>query len=800
MKLRSLAAALALSALALLPEALAELPPGAVADALAVLEAEAWEATLETTVYPESPYATPEELPATLEIETPYQSFNDYYQFALVDGKLWFKPRFKRPAGAEEWVTDLPWRPFGVRHGLPYRLDARKPSSLDTTYTDGERQSFVRDLTFRDAEADDWREYIDAEGWARSGEWPHGGEPVFDESFTLPERILALTADDDEVAVLSDERQMFYRRRWANLFVSDQWNEGWGQSKDLPVHFPRHLTDHRGWALGRITAFGTGYKTGPDGRHYEWGPAAVTMETMVWLSADGRQIYYLDSGTPPEVNHYVEAPFRGQYVGEAINSASSTIMLIDRFGAVQTKIADFDLLGSTPTHPYCYNDECDDEPFYPPGDIRSGMSDIRLPPEGWTIHGPILPPESWHEHTGITRRISILGTGKGNDARELRVVGVLAGEWGYFYKRFDDTQWRFREAPEGDKGFEGLEAELLEPEDLARYTDPEALEILHSDQPSFDVERVGQLSLGRDAHFGFKVLDFNERASPWRAEISWDGKTLPVLLHVVQAWNPYQSPHVGRQREAQTLHTYEATLSFDRVELERRIAGETATPRGMAIRTLLDSAEDRPFAFLVNATHQGLEITSKTDRKTGPFHAVALDPELSAAPDSVDIEEWSARFWGLQKYHMGWVDEAERLRDVNPGEVCTPESVRWAAEALHLEQEMDEDVGWLDEVTRTARRFSVLTFSTSGFLYLSQAKTIERLLGVRRARRDGAVRPNELRFVIIVGVTKRIPYLSANISQVQGRRRDAAQEEQKDAKKLLRRPLKVAKRLASTCE
>ncbi|MCA9492512.1 MAG: hypothetical protein KC621_21410, partial [Myxococcales bacterium] len=378
----------------------------AVADALAALREEARQATLDTSEYEASPYTSPEQLPPTIEIETDYQGFNDYYYFALVDGKLWFKPRFKRPAGAEEWATDLPWRPMGVRHGLPYRLDARKPSTLDTSYTDGDRQAFVRELTFREAAFESWPEHIDAEGWARSGEWPHAEPPVYSEDFTLPERILAITADDDEVAVLTGDRQMFYRRRYANLFVSEQWNEGWGQSKDIPIFFPDHLTGHRGWSLGRITAFGTGYKTGPDGRHYEWGPAAVSMETMVWLSADGHQIYYLDSGTPPEVNHYVEAPFRGQYQGESINSASSTMMLIDRFGAVQTKIADFDLLGSTPTHPYCYNQGCDDQPFYPPGDIRSGMSDIRLPPEDWEIHTPVLPPESWHEHTGITRRIS----------------------------------------------------------------------------------------------------------------------------------------------------------------------------------------------------------------------------------------------------------------------------------------------------------------------------------------------------------------------------------------------------------
>ena len=157
------------------------------------------------------------------------------------------------------------------------------------------------------------------------------------------------------------------------------------------------------------------------------------METFVWLSPDGHTVYYLDSGTSPEVEHYVAAPFRGQYKGEAINSSASTIMLIDRFGAVVTKIADFDLLGSTPTHPYCYFEECDAEPYYAPGDIRSGMSEIRLPPEGWTIQPPILPAEAWNADNFLTTGVSIYQTGKCNDGRVFRDEGRREGGRGTLY-------------------------------------------------------------------------------------------------------------------------------------------------------------------------------------------------------------------------------------------------------------------------------------------------------------------------------------------------------------------------------
>ncbi|MFT5585881.1 MAG: hypothetical protein ACI9VR_003476 [Cognaticolwellia sp.] len=122
-------------------------------------------------------------------------------------------------------------------------------------------------------------------------------------------------------------------------------------------------------------------------------------------------------------------------------------MLIDRYGAVQTKIADFELLGSTPTHPYCYMEECEDEPFYVAGDIRSGMSDIRLPAEGWQVHAPVLPSMQWSEYTYITDRVTILQTGKGNGARELRVVGAQDGVLGFYYKDMQAETWSFQAAP-----------------------------------------------------------------------------------------------------------------------------------------------------------------------------------------------------------------------------------------------------------------------------------------------------------------------------------------------------------------
>ncbi len=133
--------------LTLLPLALAGDPSPALADALEARRV----ASLDATVYEESPYTSPDLLPDVIEIERSYQVFNDYYYFALVDGRVWYKPRFKRPAGEDEWVTDWDWKPFGVNEGLPYRLDGKKPQERDPTYRDGDRRGFIHDRAFETA-------------------------------------------------------------------------------------------------------------------------------------------------------------------------------------------------------------------------------------------------------------------------------------------------------------------------------------------------------------------------------------------------------------------------------------------------------------------------------------------------------------------------------------------------------------------------------------------------------------------------------------------------------------------------
>ena len=753
------------------------------------LEEERWLSHLDATDYARSPYTSVAQLPASIEVEMPYQAFNDYYYFALVNGKIYYKPRHKRPAGEKEWVTDFEWKPFGLNEGLPYQLARSDFDEVDPTFADGARRGFISDRLFETATEDQASTFVSKEDWDKAGVWTQDSAVVFDQEFPTVTEIIAITADADEIAVLSSDRQMFYRRKYANIFVSTEWYQGWGQAKEQQVFFPSHLTGHKGWSLGRITATGVGYKEGPDGRIFEWGPAAVSMETMVWLSPDGHKIYYLDSGTPPEVVHFVEAPYRGQYKGEAINSSASTIMLIDRFGAVQTKIADFDLLGSTPTHPYCYFEECDDEVYYPPGDIRSGMSDIRLPAEGWLVHSPVLPPEAWTEDTWISTRITILQTGKGNEEREMRIVGMQEGVMGYYWKKLHDPWWDFREASQGDLGFANIQPEeILQLSDVQQYDGVENLASLHEPEKKHDKMLQGYLHIGGKEEISVTIDDFNREASPWMVNLNVQGKVVPLELHVVQAWNPYMPPHAAK--ESDDVHTYEGTFGYDRKEAEQAL-GEVATSAiGQDVRDLLDEAKNKKFIFIVNTTEHGLTIESKARRHVGAFDLVAIDPTIvESFPEN--RKETHAVFWEQLNDQMEWQQRADALQQSKPS-TCDE---RWAAEVFFFEQNITDTIKGIKAVQREASRFRFFTFGTSGFLYVTQMKTLDAILDSSREWRSDTVRPNELRFNVINGVTSRIPYLAGNIARVQRERATRAAMEAKAVSSTLKPLLKEASQM-----
>lgn len=291
-------------------------------------------------------------LPEQVFLKTPTRSFTATHQLALEDGRLWWKAN-----GEKAWSLVPP-------DGLPIgrgRLESLK-------------------------------ELIDL---------PGVGAP-----FARPKKLVELTADGENVIVVSDEGFVFYAK-----LPALEWMDTWGPAgfkKPLKVDFL-----HRGLAIShRKQAY-----EDLDGNAH---PVTAGVTTFYALSGDGRTLSYADPWLPPQFDHRICLPRKNRFLGVALSASASTIFVLDAAGHAFTRLADFDTLGLNPGLLYSWERE-----------KRSGVKSVvrTLPPEDWVEQPPLPGP--------ATQTITVLQTGVGNAARELRVET----EGGYWKKAIRAPRW-----------------------------------------------------------------------------------------------------------------------------------------------------------------------------------------------------------------------------------------------------------------------------------------------------------------------------------------------------------------------
>lgn len=154
------------------------------------------------------------------------------------------------------------------------------------------------------------------------------------------------------------------------------------------------------------------------------------------LSANGKEITKYDPWAPKTSDMNILMLDTPDRTFEALNmsASASTLMLIgyesvaDPNGGtkqtlkIKTRLADIDTEGWNPILPYTYT-------------------------EPQTEEQRVIGFEEWKEHAlppgDITGDITILQTGEGNDAREMRIVGQHQGIQGYYFKALQDADWQF---------------------------------------------------------------------------------------------------------------------------------------------------------------------------------------------------------------------------------------------------------------------------------------------------------------------------------------------------------------------
>ncbi len=237
--------------------------------------------------------------------------------------------------------------------------------------------------------------------------------------FNPPAFVTQLSADGDNLIAVGNDGFIYYMK-WRTR----RWTDRWGQPFSKNLRLPEKI---RSWSVSHRGPFAGGYSD-IDGNFH---PISAGVTTLYTLSEDGLNIHYADPWLPADFSSCVCGPLRNRFRARALAASASTLFIINDAGEMYTRLADYDTLGNNPFLRYTYERRVRD-PFEEV-DART------LPPEEWKRQ-PSIPPNLGR----ISSAVMIMQTGKGNDARELRVEGVnTEGQSGFFSKSINGATWNF---------------------------------------------------------------------------------------------------------------------------------------------------------------------------------------------------------------------------------------------------------------------------------------------------------------------------------------------------------------------
>lgn len=261
-----------------------------------------------------------------------------------------------------------------------------------------------------------------------------------DGRFPDPDRITEISGDVDTILAFSDKGRMYeYYFEKRTVRRKHVWfsETGWPVKHQLVLN---DLTlNNRSWGVGTRRSEILWYEDIFGNRHHY---GSMGIETLYFLSEDGRSIRFTDSGLPSDFSRSILLPERGRFTARKLSASGSTIMLINDAGEIYTRLIDFDTMGCDPMF-FKYTYVNNKQP-YSGTEYKSNFTSWGLPAEDWKKH-----PEIKLAGKGrITEYITIVQTGRGNFAREMRVGGLSeTGETGYYYKDLLDETWKFKKMP-----------------------------------------------------------------------------------------------------------------------------------------------------------------------------------------------------------------------------------------------------------------------------------------------------------------------------------------------------------------
>ncbi len=333
-------------------------------------------------------------------------------------------------------------------------------------------------------------------------------------AFEVPQSIVQISADGDELTAI-DGRGYFYARtsKGPGLFSKDEWIMHHGFPKDT-LRLDPPLDAKRAMAMGRRHSDVLWHED-PDQNVHHFGTMGTS--TIYLLGPRGHEIYYTDNGLPTDFSNQICGPERGTFVAENLQVSAGTLFVINRSGEMYTHMNDFDLNGGTSMFiDYTYVPQAY-RPNEKGDDFQTHLTPWRLPLEDWQKQ-PTVPLSG---KARLSTLITILQTGQGNAARELRVGGLNSdGETGYWHKGLTEKQWRFSPARLEIGAHHWAEPEKISPRVTSADIVYQGNGVINNSKERVELE----------------LLDFNLFCSPATLRLKYKQKTFELKLHTIDAW------------------------------------------------------------------------------------------------------------------------------------------------------------------------------------------------------------------------------------------------------------------------
>lgn len=341
-----------------------------------------------------------------------------------------------------------------------------------------------------------------------------------------------------------------------------------------------------------------------NGKKTEFGLTA----TIYTLDPNGKNIRYWDTGLPPSFSRAFVSPERGKFVIEKMSAAGSTLFVIDKYGKMYTRMYDYEINGACPGLRFTYdkNETKNDDKEK----VYKLFESVRtMPLDDWREQEQI----ELNGQAAITTNVTILLTGEGNAARELRVQGRDSnGNYGHYFKPIFAKEWDFL-----------ITGEV--------FDDEEIIENYMQDRPegkTLDKNYTGSLQLANFEKLKVELRDFYYFNSLSTIRVHHGDKYFDMKLHAVDAWGP-----TVQQKDAPELIGSilgEPKLMKGTLEIPEEILNSDDAEVKKITDTYFRKFHLLPFAFEISANDVSVAINSRMAvRETTEYMDIELNRPMT---------------------------------------------------------------------------------------------------------------------------------------------------------------------------